>query len=134
MTMTALDRRKIENLSPGDSLPGGIVFGGLSPDTGKPFFAAAADESAPMGWEDANRTAVRKSADGNRWRLATEGEWTVLRRNRDKGALAGTFNEAGWYWTAHEVNRRKARTLNPKDGTRNDDFKFRPSLVRLVRD
>ena len=117
----------------GDAAADGAVLAGISPDTGTPFFAAAADEPAPMEYDDARRTANLKSLSGGRWRIASDGEHAVMRRNRDKGALCGTFNEAGWYWGS-EINRRKARTWNIRDGSANDDFKFRPSAVRLVRD
>jgi hypothetical protein len=119
----------------GDTAQDGAVLAGISPDTGKPFFAAAADENALMGWEQARRTASLISLrSGVRWRLATDAEHTVLRKNRDQGGLRDTFCDSAWYWSADEINQRKARSWNYGEGSRSEDFKFRPSTVRLVRD
>lgn len=134
MTMTALDRRKMEELEPGDMTPEGTVFVGISPDTCKPVFVAPMDEPLAMTWEHANRTAGRKSSRDVRWRLPTDAEHTLLRRVRNEGVLRGTFNDNAWYWSGAEVNRRKARTWNYGEGNYSDDFKFRPSAVRLVRE
>lgn len=124
-----------KELQTDDVTQDGAVLAGISPDTGKPFFAAAADEAAPMDWEQARRTANLKSLrTGVVWRLATDAEHAVLSKNRDVGALRGTFNNSAWYWSANEINQRKARTWNYGEGSRSDDFKFRPSAVRLVRD
>jgi hypothetical protein len=95
----------------GDRMPDGTVCAGISPDSGEPFYAAAADEPLMMTWAQANEAAAKSKAHGRKgWRLPTKDEQQVLYSNRHRGALARTFNEtgaahAGRYWSCTERPR-----------------------------
>jgi hypothetical protein len=99
-----------ERVTPGDTMPDGTVFAGISPDTGKPMYTAPADAPLTLKWKDAMEYGARLDANGHHdWRVPTKAELSVLYENRDKGALKGTFNvtgalTSGWYLssTKHE--------------------------------
>jgi hypothetical protein len=88
-------------LQPGDKMPDGSIFAGISPDTGKQMFAMPADAGVSLTFNQAAKYA--KTLNGkNRlghddWRVPTEAELHVLFENGDKGALKGTFNLTGSY-------------------------------------
>jgi len=92
----------------GQEMDDGSICLGVSPETGKPFYAAEADESLTMKWKDAMKAAAKKNAHGHTdWRLPTKDELQVMFDNREKGALKGTFNQTGagpegWYLSSTE--------------------------------
>jgi hypothetical protein len=92
---------------PGDRMPDGTIFAGLSPETGKQMFAMPADAGVTMTFNEAAKYAKKLNAEKtfghDDWRVPTKAELNVLFENRDKGVLKGTFNLAGsnpsgWYW------------------------------------
>ena len=104
----------------GQTMPDGSIYAGLSPDTGKPFYAAASDENSTMSFGKAFKGAGNKSEDtGESWRLPSYRELLMLYQNKDNGDLQGTFNNnvvpkegwfmrtfgnphmPGWYWTGN---------------------------------
>jgi hypothetical protein len=92
----------------GEKMPDGSIYAGISPDTGKPLFAAPADAPLAMKWRAATKYTAGFEACGHRdWRLPTIGELDVLYRNRCTGALKGTFKDggvfvSGLYWSSSE--------------------------------
>ena len=87
----------------GDKMPDGTVFAGISPDTGKPMYAAPADAPLTMKFNQATVYAAKLDTHGHKdWRVPTKAELNVLFNNR---AAVGGFNVTGsnpasWYWSA----------------------------------
>ncbi len=94
--------------APGDKMPDGTVFAGMSPDTNKPMYATPADASLTMTFNEAKEYAARIDAHGHKdWHVPTKAELNVLFNNR---AAIGGFNvsgsnPAGWYWSASLLQR-----------------------------
>jgi hypothetical protein len=93
---------------PGDTMPDGTVYAGISPTSGEAMFVPPAD--APrITFTKAAQYAAGLDAYGHKdWRLPTEAELLEIYKNRNEGALKGTFNEsagsgdAHWYWSCAE--------------------------------
>lgn len=125
---------------PGDRMEDGTIYVGTSPDTGRAFYAAGADEPRTMTWGEAILTAVKSNAHGlTGWRLPTGAELNAMFESRDKGALRGTFNEtagsgpSGWYWSSTGYSVFDVYGQRFSDGLRSSYYKFSHSSVRLVR-
>lgn len=90
----------------GTIMPDGTIYAGISPDTNKPMYLAAADAAAAMDFNQAAKYAKELEAHGCKdWRLPSAAEMSVIHKNLDKGALKGTFNMTsaypkGQYWTS----------------------------------
>jgi len=79
----------------GDKTADGWVYAGLSPDTGKPLFAAPAD-AGRMDWPSAV-----KAADDSGARLPSAGELKQLFNNRAKiGGFDQTSPVVSYYWSS----------------------------------
>lgn len=118
----------------------GTICLGISPNTRKPFYVAAADELLRMAWNDAMKAASESTVMGlSGWRLPTRAELNVIHENKSKGALKGTFNEtgsifAGRYWSSTENDFDEANAQRFSDGHRDWHGKYDRLSVRLVRD
>jgi len=123
-------------LAPGDKMPDGTVFVGISPDTNKPMYATPADASLTMKFNEAQQYATKLDAHGHKdWRVPTKGELNVLFNNR---AAIGGFdisgsNPRGWYWSASSGNTWDAWGQRFSDGLQNTYYKGSHSSVRCVR-
>ena len=89
----------------GDRMPDGTIFAGISPDTNQPMYAAPADASLSLAFNAAVEYAAKLEVGGKKgFRLPTEKELGVLYKNKDKGALAGSFNAGSgmshFYWSS----------------------------------
>ena|SRR5579862_4418643 len=88
---------------PGDKMPDGTIYAGVSPDTSKPMYATPADAPLTMEFNQATAYAAKLDANGHDdWRVPTKNELNVLFNNR---AAIGRFDisgsyPAGWYWSA----------------------------------
>ena len=122
--------------APGDKMPDGTVFAGISPDTNKPMYATPADASLTMTFNDAQEYAAKLDAHGHKdWRVPTKAELNVLFNNR---AAIGGFNlagsnPAGWYWSASPYTTWTAWCQRLSDGAQGNLHKDYPQSVRLVR-
>jgi hypothetical protein len=122
--------------TPGDKMPDGTVFAGISPDTNKPMYTTPADASLTMKFNEAQEYATKLDAHGHKdWRVPTKAELNVLFNNR---AAIGGFNvtgsgPAGWYWSASSDYRWGAWGQRFSDGCQLDDGKDHHSAVRCVR-
>jgi hypothetical protein len=122
--------------APGDKMPDGTVFAGISPDTNKPMYTSPADASLTMKFNDAQEYTAKLDAHGHKdWRVPTKAELNVLFNNR---AAIGRFDisgshPAGWYWSASPSILWTAWGQRFSDGLQYDDFKNYPSSVRPVR-
>lgn len=122
----------------GDAMPDGTVYAGISPDSGRPMYAAAADAPLTMKWKEAMEYAAALDAQGHKdWRVPTGGELDALFNNR---AAIGGFNEtgshpAGWYWSSTEdrYDADSAWDQRFSDGNRDWHRKSHESSLRLVR-
>jgi hypothetical protein len=99
----------------GDKMADGTVYAGLTVDGQQQIFAMPADLSILMTFNDAVK-AVKKLNDDktfgyNDWEIPTLEALRVLQKNRNKGALKGSFKtleERGdfgysdWYWSSSE--------------------------------
>jgi len=86
-------------LEPGTVMKDGSIYAGISPNTGNMMFVMPKDSYLPMTFNQAvghaealNRTQSLGHED---WRLPTRNELNVIFKNKEKGALKDTFNEAG---------------------------------------
>jgi hypothetical protein len=125
----------------GDKMPDGTVLAGISPDTNKPMYAASADASLRMTFNDAQQYFAQLNAHGHKdWRIPTKAELNVLFENREKGALKGTFNstasdDASYYWSAALGKGSRAWIQQFSDGHHYyDNFEwYGKCSVRCVR-
>jgi len=122
--------------APGDKMPDGTVFAGISPDTNKPMYVTPADASLTMTFNEAKEYAARLDAHGHKdWRVPTKAELNVLFNNR---AAIGRFDvtgsdPAGWYWSASPHDSWVAWGQRFSDGCQGYDGKDGHSAVRCVR-
>jgi Protein of unknown function (DUF1566) len=77
----------------GGKMADGTVYAGLSPDTGKPLYTTVADAPGVYTWSRAVKYCKGLSSAGHRdWRMPSLGELAVQFSNR---ADIGGFNETG---------------------------------------
>ena len=91
-------------LKPGDVMPGGDVFAGISPDTGRPFYTSLWNVFEACSASEARVIRPAHLANGEPvlWRLPSREELALL---FNRGAAIGGFeytseNPAGLYWIA----------------------------------
>lgn len=122
--------------APGDKMPDGTVFAGISPDTNKPMYVTPIDASLTMTFNEAQKYASNLDAHGHRdWHVPTKAELNVLFNNR---AAIGGFNltgspPAGWYWSASPDDIWHAWGQRFSDGCQYYYAKDLHSAVRCVR-
>ena len=120
---------------PGDKMPDGTIYAGISPDTGKPMYTTPADAPLTMTWKAAMKYAAKLDAHGQKdWRVPTEGELNVLFNNR---AAIGGFKvtasgPSGWYWSSTE-DCYAAWFQRFRDGVQNWNDEYNESSLRCVR-
>jgi hypothetical protein len=117
----------------GDVMPDGSIYAGLSPDTNNPMYATVDDANLTMTFNKAKEYASKLEAYGRKdWRLPTKSELKLLFHNKEEGALSGTFNPAGFYWSSEELSIA-AWGQRFSDGLELCDIQDRPAFVRYVR-
>ena len=123
-------------LKPGDLMPDGTIYAGVSPDTHKAMYTTPADVPLTMQWKVAMKYASKVDTHGHRdWRVPTSGELNVLFNNR---AAIGGFNlsgssPAGWYWSSTEGNYNDAWSQRFSDGGQVNLGRSNDSSLRCVR-
>src|SRR5579884_2017083 len=121
---------------PGDRMPDGTIFAGISPDTNKPMYTTPADAPLTMRWKEAMKYAANLEAYGHQdWRVPSKAELNTLFNNR---AAIGGFNAtgsdpAGWYWSSTEGNNGCGWAQRFNDGNHGWDDKNFDSSLRCVR-
>jgi hypothetical protein len=121
---------------PGDKMPDGTIYAGISPDTNRPMYATPADAPLTMKFNQATDYAAKLDAHGHRdWRVPTKNELNVLFNNP---ATIGGFNvigsnPAGWYWSATPGYEWDAWCQRLSDGLQSSNLKANRLSVRCVR-
>ena len=94
------------SLEIGDLMKDGTIYAGISPTTNQPMYAAPKDGPMMMDFNAASKFAKQlEVGDKKDFRLPDRAELNVLFKNKDKGALKGTFNltgkyPSGYYWSS----------------------------------
>jgi hypothetical protein len=142
--------RKIGSGEPriGDRRQDSTIYAGVSPDTGEAMYTTSIDAVAQRWlrgprlthtFNQAQKCASEFEAHGHGdWRVPTKGELNVLWKNRNEGALKGTFNvsgsyPAGWYWSSSQINDGRAFDQRFSDGYLTHSTKIFASSLRCVR-
>jgi len=92
-----LTSRGVKQPEPGDVMPDGTKFAGISPETHKPLYTTPADAPQLMSLRDAESYAQTLEDHGHKdWRLPSQAELQVLYDNRSAiGGFEGTD-----YWSS----------------------------------
>jgi len=121
-------------LKPGDEMPDGTVFAGISPDTGRAMYAMPADAPLTCTFNQAQKYAAKLDALGHQdWHVPTKGELNVLYNNR---AAVGGFKEA-WaapancYWSSSPNSVNDGWVQRFSDGLQSNTYNA--SSLRCVR-
>jgi hypothetical protein len=139
-------QREKTTMSPGEHLPDGTIFAGISPDTGRQMHTMPADVRKTQGdirlcctFNEAQKCAEGANAmttyGHDDWRVPTKAELHVLFNNR---AAIGGFDSSGSdpfdrYWSSSSYGTLSAWGQCFSDGHQNIDWKHGHSSVRLVR-
>jgi hypothetical protein len=125
----------------GDEMDDGTILAGISPDTRQLLYATPADAPLTYTFNEAADYArllnAQKFLGHDDWRAPSKGELDVLWENRNKGKLAGTFNEtgsspAGWYWSSSSSYDDFGWGQRFSDGNQ-DAYRLYASSLRCVR-
>ena len=134
----------ITEAKPGDRMPDGTVYAGISPDTREPLYTTPGDarsttffgaERLTFTFNQAQHYADGLDAHGHTdWRVPNKDELNVLFDNR---AAIGGFDEtgsypAGCYWSSTEYNY-DAWNQRFNDGSQRYHYKINDSSLRCVR-
>jgi hypothetical protein len=125
---------------PGDTMPDGSIYAGLSPETLEPLYVTPADARLAMSFNGAADYAAKLDAHGHRdWRVPTKAELGVLFNNR---AAIGGFKTSppgrgagAVYWSSSpDANCTwLAKGLGFGDGSGDRSDKETHAWVRCVR-
>jgi hypothetical protein len=97
---------------PGDRMPDGTIFVGISPTTHRPFYAMPHDLPDRLDWYAARRDASRQTFAGHDdWRLPTREELLALYRD---SSLIGGFGENISYWSSTEIRPKWTDIAPPR--------------------
>ena len=122
--------------SPGQRMPDGTVYAGVSPDTPTPTYTTQADAPGLYSWKKGAEYCSALESGGHRdWRVPTKSELHVLFQNRD---AIGGFNMSGsypavWYWSSSPFDYDSAWDQRFSDGDQGIDLKRDGSSLRCVR-
>lgn len=125
--------------APGDKIPDGSVYAGVSPDTSKPMYALPADLPLILTFNEAAqhaKTINRVKAHGHDdWRVPTKNELNVLFNNRAAigGFKANVSDPSGRYWSSSSDWFVASCQRFVTDGFQGLLAKGYHSSVRLVR-
>ncbi len=123
----------------GAKMRDGTIYAGISPTTQEPMYAAPADAPKRLTFNKAAEYADALEVGGkNDFRMPDQAELDVLYKNRNEGALAGTFNEAGsitagWFWSSTPDSDHAAWSQRFSNGGQVREGKGCHSSVRCIR-
>lgn len=139
----------LKNPQPGQLMPDGTVFAGMTADN-KQIFAMPTDLGITKTFNDAVKRVQELNAQNayghNDWEIPKLDVLHILRANQCKGALTNTFKkESGsssdcphWYWSSTEDQSGTDRmySMRLEDGyegwNRKDNYRLSCRPVRLV--
>ena len=122
--------------SPGQRMPDGTVYAGVSLSTRTPTYTTQADAPGLYSWKQGAEYCSALESGGHRdWRVPTKSELHVLFQNRD---AIGGFNMSGsypavWYWSSSPFDYDSAWDQRFSDGDQGIDLKRDGSSLRCVR-
>ncbi len=136
-------------LEPGAKMADGSIFAGLTDDGKQQIFAMPADLSITLTFNDAAKVVKNLNADKalgqDDWQIPSLENARVLYKNKNEGALKGTFNTSGnkgsvsdcpdWYWSStkpQESYLHNVRFLDGFESWDHMDNRLRCRPVRLV--
>jgi hypothetical protein len=139
-------------LMAGQKMADGSVFAGLTADGKQQIYAMPTDLDVTMTFNDAAKCVEQLNADKalghDDWQIGSLKVMHVLQKNRNKGALKGTFNTSGnkvsgsgspgWYLSSMENSDLSSSVLDVRfsDGLefsiRKEYFSLSCRPVRLV--
>lgn len=129
--MAELSSRRSSPPAPGTIMADGSVYAGISPDTGRAFYAAAQDAPKRMNWREATSYASACTDHGHAdWRVPSRKELGVLFNHR---AAIGGFDDSDWYWSSSEYTPNIAWSQRFIDGDQYGNGKNVTGAVRCVR-
>jgi hypothetical protein len=124
-------------LKPGERMPDGTIYAGLSPDTQKPIYVTPSDAPLTYTFNEARKYADKFDANGHHdWRVPSKGELNVLFQNR---AAIGGFNNGYGYWSSMIVagipqrDMAVAQRFRDGDGHYYNEWKHLDASLRCVR-
>lgn len=123
----------------GDEMEDGTIYAGISPDTHKAMYTTPQDAPGTYTFNEAANYANNLDAHGHHdFHAPSKGELNVLWENRNKGKLAGTFNEtgsnpAGWYWSSPQNHLKGAWVQCFRFGDQYNLHRDCVSTLRCVR-
>jgi hypothetical protein len=121
----------------GGEMEDGTILAGFY--EGKPLYTTPRDAPGTYTFNEAAKYAKNLDAHGHHdFHAPSKGELNVLWENRNKGKLAGTFNEtgsdpAGWYWSSSQNYGYGAWGQRFSDGGQDYSGKLYDSSLRCVR-
>jgi hypothetical protein len=124
---------------PGDKMPDGTIYAGISPDSGKKMYAMPADASLTMAFNEATDYAqtlsTQKGYGHDDWHVPTKNELNLLFNSRAKirGFNVSGSAPSGWYWSSSSNDIWDAWGQRFSDGYQGNIDKDNHSSVRLVR-
>jgi hypothetical protein len=123
-----------KRVKPGDEMPDGTIYVGLSPDTGRPLYTTKVDQGK-FSWVDAEYAVEEcRGAGGDDWRLPSINELELLYKKRNMGALEGSFDAEGeYYWSSDEDLNFLSKVKRFNDGARGHSFKKMDRMLRCVK-
>ncbi len=95
-----MGKRTYPDIEPGTRMKDGTVYVGLSPDTKRPMYAAAANATCLFTFNEAAEYARALTVHGRGgWRVPSQGELALLFAHRAKigGFDPGETMESNWY-------------------------------------
>lgn len=128
----ALSSSAIESAAPkpGDIMPDGTVYVGVSPSTGRPLYAMPHDIEGRYSFIGAQNAASAQTFGGHTdWRVPTIDELNQLYGL--KGLIGRLADD--WYWSSTECHNTNAWCQYFGDGDRGNYHKTSHDRVRCVR-
>lgn len=123
-------------MKPGLSMEDGTVYGGISPETGKPMFVAPKIDGLKLPFNEAVHYSQKFEFNGkNDFRPASAKEMAVLSKNRNKGALKRMFDGEDRFWTSTALPHLPFMAVCHRfsDGQQDHGPRTKPMAVALVR-
>jgi hypothetical protein len=119
---------------PGDRMPDGTVYVGISPTDGRPLYAMPHDLPHLHSWASAKTAAAAQTFAGHTdWRVPTIAELSALYSAREViGGFRHPF-QRDWYWSSSESDSAHARAQNFLNGHQTSGLKVAGVHVRCVR-